>query len=235
MSTKVHSTRLAVLAALIGLLVPGLSPADEPCTGDPSFPCGVHLDQVGISRVPTLLKFQARVSQAKLPVGDGEFKTVYVKITDGAEVHCVEEFTDVQVRASVLNLNIGQNISCQLDEIIAEKANLKFELCLGSASSCLKPVDLSTTPYAIAANFASLAQKAHVANKAAVASYAYRVTADRDLFIRQKLGTGYFDFYFYTPWEAPSGLYTETCQPDDENCAEGQYSDFHDGGFVQWT
>lgn len=224
----------ALLALSLAWVWPALAQAQqgEPCTGDEEFPCGIRLEEVGIARVPTILKFQARVSQAKLPVGDGEFESVYVKVTDGNTTWCVEQFKNVQVRDSVLNVAIGQNISCQLEEIIAEKPNLKFEICLGSTTSCLKPISLSTTPYAISANFATLAQKAHSANKAATASYAHRMTADRDLFLRQKLGTGYFDFY--TPAEDP-GLYSAACNVDDADCAQGTYTDWHDGGFMQWT
>jgi len=155
----------------------------------------VQVEEVSVARVPVVFKFQARVSQAKLPVGEGEFQTVFVKLSAAGEVLCEEKFPNVPVKNSVLNLTIGHHMNCSLQEVIAENEDLNFEICLGSSSSCLKEVALSSTPYAVKSSFAVMAQRAHRASMAATANYAQRVTADRDLHLRKALGTGYFDFY----------------------------------------
>jgi hypothetical protein len=217
--------RRACTAITLSLLLaaPPLLAQEVACEDDADFPCGLQIEEVAVQKVPTIFKFQARVSQAKLPVGDGEFSTVYVKLdAPGGETLCVEQFSNVQVADSVLNLTIGTNISCALDEVIAERSGLQFVICLGSQTNCLLPVDLATVPYAVKAGFAGTSQVAHQANEAAVAFYANRATADRELFQTQQLGTGYFDFYTPAdqPTSTPSNLFP---------------SGSADDGFLQWT
>ncbi|MEZ4267715.1 MAG: hypothetical protein R3F39_15150 [Myxococcota bacterium] len=210
--------RWCVVPALVFLALPAWS-AEIPCDPADKVPCVIQVDDVQVARVPGVFKFQARVSQAKLPVGKGEFATVFAKITSGGEVLCEEKFSNVIIEDSVLNLTIGQNISCALQEVIAENDNLSFEICLGSSSSCLKEVALSSTPYAVKSSFAVMAQRAHKASIAATAYYSQRLTADRDLHLRKKLGTGYFDFY--TPATGANPLDATNAAADD--------------GWVQWT
>jgi hypothetical protein len=188
------------------------------CGSLEDYPCAIQLEEVSLQSVPEVFQFQARVSQAKLPLGEGVFNTVYVKIIGPTGTLCMEQFSNVEVHGSVLNLSIGQNMSCELHEVIAEHEDLAFQICLGSPENCLKAIDLGTVPYAVKANFAKVAQNAHQANQAAVAHYAHRLTADRQLWLTKKLGTGYFDFYTDPSkgqdWMAPG---------------------WEDGGFILWT
>ncbi len=218
-------------AILVLLLCPvSLRAQDSPeqsCDNVGQFPCGYQLRDVALQKVPPVFKFQARVSQAKLPIGEGTFNRVFVKLLRGTDVLCIEQFdSPVEVRDSVLNLEIGRNMSCELDEVIAENTNLAFQICLGSIDNCLKPIELGSTPYAVKASFASIAQQAGEANEAAVANYAVRVTADRDLHLRRSLGTGYFDFYTHAYGNAvPSNWYSDA----------DAYEPYADGGFIAWT
>jgi hypothetical protein len=215
------------LAALAGALVALPSPAaaqDIDCSGAGEFPCNLQLEDIGLQKVPAVFKFQSRVSQAKLPVGEGVFQSVIVKLLRGTEALCLEQFENVQVRDSVLNLSIGRNMSCELDQVIAENTDLSFQICLGGSQNCLKPVALGASPYAVKSSYASVAQTAHEANVAGQAHYAHRVTADRDLFIRNKLGTGYFDFYTH-PYAGAADLYATS----------ELYEPYADGGYLQWT
>jgi hypothetical protein len=216
-------TSLAWMGALF-VVAPPASAQEISCDDTESYPCGYQLKDVELQRVPQRLKFQARVSQAKLPIGKGTFATIVVKLLRGAnEVLCSEQFANVTVADSVLNLSIGSQMNCELDEVIAENTDLAFQVCLGSASNCLEPIELASTPYAIKASFATTAQTAHTANLAAQSHYAHRATADRDLQLRRTLGTGYFDFYTHAPG-TQGALYS-----DDE------YAGYADGGFIQWT
>ena len=204
----------------------GASPAwaqEVPCNNTTEFPCGYQIEQLSLQKAPALFQFQSRVAQAKLPLGDATFQTVVVKLLRGSDVLCIEQIPNVEVQGSVLNLTIGQNMSCELAEVIAENANLAFQICLGGPANCLKPIELSTTPYAIKATYASLAQQAQRANVAGQASYAHRATADRDMFLRKKLGAGYFDFYTH-PGKDATELYDGAA-----------YQPYEDGGFIQWT
>lgn len=199
---------LVVAVALIASTPLVAQAADSPtleCSNGTNFPCQLTVEDIGIQKVPSVFKFQARVSQAKLPIGEGTFSTVVVRLIEADTVVCKESFENVEVRESVLNLEIGRNMSCELDEKIAQGSALAFQVCLGSEDSCLKPIDLSTVPYAVKASFAQIAQKAHDADEAALAHYAFRAAADRDLNLRGATATGYFDFH--TPGDSTQGYF----------------------------
>ncbi len=200
-----------------------LQAQDVVCEGVGEFPCSFQSDAVELQKVPAIFKFQSRVSQAKLPLGEAVFNTVFVKVMRGAETLCLEQFSDVTVQSSVLNLEIGRNMSCELDEVLAENSGLQFQVCLGGQENCLRPLDLAASPYAVKASFASQSQNAYQADIAAQANYAHRVTADRDLLLRNTLGTGYFDFYTH-PAESVEALYDAI-----------EYLEYAKSGFIQWT
>ena len=217
---------LPVVTALLLLLTArqgGLSAQPISCGGDADLPCWMNVEELKVQKSPPLFQFQARISQAKLPQGDTVFGTIAVKLLKQGEVVCVEEMNDVVVEGGALNLTIGKNMSCEVDEVIAENANMQFQVCLGGTSSCLKPVKLATVPFVLKAIYAAKATMAHKANKAGVAYYAHRLTADHDLYIRDTLGAGYFDFHTH-PAAGAGALYT----PE-------QYEKYKGGGFIQWT
>lgn len=232
MTHRTYSRRSAGIApALLGafaLLVPASASAQSPaiqCDGTTDFPCSFQVKDVNLQKVPAIFKFQSRVSQAKLPIGQGVFDQIIVKVMRGTDTLCLEEFAAVQVRDSVLNLEIGRNMGCELDEIIAENTDLTMQVCLGGPENCLKPIDLAAAPYAVKASFASTAQRAYQANKAGTANYALRVTADRDVLTRKELGTGYFDFFSK---DATTGA-------NSWPAGYGTYATYADGGFLQWA
>ena len=214
-------TRTLALLLVMGPVV--AEAQDVPCLDTTDFPCGFALPEVSLQRAPALLQFQSRIAQSKLPQGEAVLSTVVVKLLRGTEVLCLETVKDVQVRGGLLNLTIGQGMSCELGEVLAENESLLFQVCLGGASSCLEPIALSTVPYAIKATYASLAQQTVRANIAGQAIYAHRGTADRELYLRKTLGAGYFDFYTHAAKDAV-GLYTAA-----------EYAAYAGGGFLQWS
>lgn len=178
-----------------------------------------------IQKVPTTFKFQARISQAKLPVGDPVFPQVFVQLVRGTtDVVCTETLSNVRVKQSVLNLEIGRGFTCPLDDIIAANNDLNFRICIESKDNCLKPIALSSVPYAIKATFSQQAQEAHTSDIAAQCHYAHRVTADTGLLSlnnQSQYGSGYYDYA--TPRvESISALTMPTGVTNT-------------GGFVQWT
>ena len=220
---------VAVAVLLAGIVVspPAFGESAIVCdasSGTP-WPCNYQIEAVGIQKVPAVFKFQSRVSQAKLPIGEASFNSVIVKLLRGADTLCMEQFADVAVRGSVLNLEIGRNMSCELGEVIAENADLAFQICLGGSSNCLKPLALGASPYAVKASYAHQAENAFRANKAGQASYAHRVTADREMLLRDAVATGYFDFY-----SSPAS----TLYDLEKYVSAGVNYDPHDG-FVQWA
>lgn len=194
------------------------------CDGVSDFPCGYQLDAVRLQKVPATMKVQAVVAQSKLPIGEGLFTTVYVKLLRGNEPLCVEAFDDVRVVDSIINLEIGRNMTCELDEVMAENSDLAFQICPGAPDNCMKPIALGASAFAIKSSFATVAEEAHEANVAGQAHYAHRVTADRDLATTHKLRTGYFDFFTPTADLATELYPTPTA-----------FGPWADSGFVTWT
>lgn len=218
----------AILALVAVALCSGGAMAQEvPCAGsEAGFPCGFEVRDLALTQTPRLFQLQSRLAQAKLPVGKTTFSTVYVNLLAGTQLVCQEKMSNVTVEDSVLNLTIGQNMSCNLDQAIAQYSGLAFQVCLDSANNCLKPIELATTPYAVKTEFASLVQEAPRANVTMQANYAQRAAASRDMLLRKKVALGYFDFYTH-PTDSPAesiGLYSAEV-----------YGDYADGGFVQWT
>jgi len=216
-------TAIPLLSVCAALLAAGSARAQSvSCDGAGDLPCGYQINSFQIEPAPNLLKFQARVSQAKLPVGDGVFGRVIVAVVRGSEKLCSEEFHDVRVSYSAINLDVGRNMDCDLGKVVAANQDLALQVCIGGADNCLRPVTLATAPYSLKSTYAVLAQQAYVADVAGEASYAQRGSADRDMLLRKELRTGYFDFS--TPDSAPS-LYA----------SGSDFTPYANGGFLTWT
>ena len=111
--TKMGQARALALAAVAGctLGLGGLFPVsataqEQTCANVTEFPCAYQLQPLGLQRAPALFQFQARIAQAKLPLGDATLKAVGVKLVHKGKVLCVEEMKDVVVQGNVLNLTI---------------------------------------------------------------------------------------------------------------------------------
>jgi len=191
---------LAIIAG--GVVIWGLpssSEAASTCT-DTNCPTDfITLVSPQIQSTKTSFKFQARISQAKLPVDDVQFAKVIVKLRDGTNTWCSQTLSNVKVRDSVLNLEVGPDTgmtcSMPLEDVIAGKNGLGFQICINNEENCLKPVALSSTPYAVKAEYARRAQQSFEADVAAQAHYAHRIAADLDLLQAPTIGTGYYDFH----------------------------------------
>ncbi len=224
-----RSVVLTILTALCLVLLTGVGPAAaDQCFDEAGYSCTYEIEELPLQPVPPFFKFQSRISQAKLPVGDVTFSTIYVNVKRGDAQLCSETFNNVMVRDSVLNLEIGRTMSCDLASKIAANDDLKFQVCIGNMENCLKPISLSSVPFAIKATYASLAQKAAKSNEAMQCHYAHRLTADRNLFTNKAIGKGYYDFH--TP---------DTHQIDNlinlyDSGISVPYLDYYDGGYIQW-
>jgi hypothetical protein len=177
---------------------PNASEAQSTCT-DQNCPADfIELESPNIQAGKTSFKFQSRISQAKLPLADGRLNVI-VHLREGTTTWCSQTLTGVQVRDSVLNLEVGpdtgMNCTLPLEEVIASRSSLGFQICINNEENCLKPIALSSVPYAVKADFARRAQQSHEADVAAQCHYAHRVAADLDLFESAVLGSGYYDFH----------------------------------------
>jgi predicted acyltransferase (DUF342 family) len=189
------------------------------CGPKASVPCTFGITDPGIQLSNGAIKFQARVTQGRNTVSDGEISQVTVELVDGASnVLCTQTFGKVAVRNSILNLDF-QPSGCALDNVVAKTSDLAFKLVL--AGSALKPIPIGTVPYALKSNYAVKAQETHKADVAAQAHYAHRITADRQTLATNSIGTGYFDFF--TPGTG-GNLYDAT-----------QFQSYLNDGFMQWT
>ena len=221
-----------LMIGALSMMLPQVALADPiNCDSEADYKCTFDIHSFEMQEVPSIFRFQARVSQAKFPVGDAEFSSLTVKVekSDG-EVLCQEQFRNVQVRDSVLNLEVGRMMTCKLDEEVRDNNNLKFTVCFGG-NQCLKPISMGSVPYAVKATFAKQAQQAYRAQQAAQAHYAHRMTADTSIFANPQIGTGYFDFE--TPKVAPGQQIATSAA-----LGTGYDTDFrpyqHDG-FIQWA
>ena len=216
--------RTLLLGALTaGLATPALA-QDVACPPGAEFPCGLQMQDVTVRRSPRLMRFQARISQARLPIGEGLIRRLKVNIRRGNRIVCDETFVDVALVESVVNLEIGQNLTCDLDAEIAEAHELTFQICLGEGGpeNCLEQIPMGAVPYAFTSSVALHAVQAFEVNVAGQAHYAHRVSADPDTYSTKVYRTGYFEFH--TPAEAPR-LYSEPAE----------FLPYQDGGFLQWT
>lgn len=188
------------------------------------YPCVYSVQDLQVQSVPLQFKFQARISQSKIPVGNTKFTKIYVSLEGGPDA-CKEEWDDVYVRDSVLNLEIGSKMfanNCPIETVIARSNDLKVKICLNNQSNCLQAVKIGSVPFAMKANTAAYAQSAYAANTSNEAHYAHRTSADRDLFLRGSLGTGYYDFE--TPDVSNQGIYSAT-----------DFVPYSLGGFIHWA
>jgi hypothetical protein len=224
------------LAALVGVVAVGVWRDQAEAQSNPAecvsagMNCSFTISEKSIQKAPTLFKLQAQISQAKIPLGDAKFSSLSVKVKSGNTELCTERFTGVNVRGGVLNLEIGRNLEgCQLDDTIAAYNDLAFQVCIGDSSSeagnCLKPIQMSSVPYAVKASFASQAQEAHRAEIAARAHYTQRITADSATLGQPKIGVGFYDFLTPTGTAPVAALraVNPTAQADLR------------GGFLQWA
>ena len=196
------------------------------CLDKSGYSCNYTIEVPKLQKAPAFFKFQTRISQAKLPVGDVVFEKVFVNVKRGDAALCQETFSQVPVRDSVLNLEIGRTMDCKLATILAQNDDLKFQICIGNQENCLKPVALSSVPFAVKSTYANTAAAADVANTAAQCHYAHRMSADAAMFKSQKLGVGYYDFH--TPdIGAVQGLI-------DMYDTTAWSQSYEDGGFIQW-
>lgn len=208
------ASRAVVLLAVFAVSRPGL--AQQAAS---TFPMQFSVEQHELQRVPAQFKFQSRISQARIAVGDAVLRNLSVKLMHGSTELCSQSFAPTRARNSVLNLTIDA-LACSnglsVDENIAKHTRLGFQLCIGE--SCLKPVELGTVPYSVKSSFAYTAEQTHRAEVAAQAHYAHRVSADREMLVGGSQGTGYFDFY--TP--PASEIYTD-------------YTPHLTDGFLSWV
>jgi cysteine-rich repeat protein len=214
---------LCLIFALLASSSPALG-QEVVCDSLSDFPCGNQMEQVGLRRAPALFKLEARVAQAGgMMLGTAELASVVVQLVSGTDL-CEENFSKVLVTNSVVNLEIGREMDCDLDEFLATHGNVEMNLCIGTSNTCLPPIKLRSVPYGIRATYASTAGTAHVVNRAGQASYVHRLSADSQaLGVSNMLGHGYFDFE--TPSaEAVAPLYDEQ-----------EFETYKDGGFLLWT
>lgn len=185
-------------------------------------PCAYQLDVTGIADAPGLIKLQFRLAQNKLPIGSGVIPELEVRLVHEGEDFCAETFKDVAVTGSVVNLLIGENLSCELATAVASLSDVvELQLCLGD--TCNEAIKLGGAPYAM--NVASAVHVRHAAkaDRAARAHYVQRLAADRDIEVRGTLGAGYFTFATPKPSQVAS-IYTAA-----------QFAPYTDAGFLAWA
>jgi hypothetical protein len=156
---------------------------------------------LGMQKAPGYFKFQAQVSQGKLPIGDARFSKVWVSLLNGATPIATEEIPGVVVRDGVLNLEIGQTSAAKFEQAVGTFPQLQVQICIEQTTNCLKPVPIASVPYAIKSTYAYNARYAANASHATECNYTHRAAAEANSWTGSDgTGTGYFDF------ETPAGI-----------------------------
>ena len=212
-----------VISFVLAVTASPLLAQEVVCDGEGRFPCGFALDSFAVAPVAPMLNLQARVAQAGMMVDDRTLDQVLVRVLSGRRAICQESFSSVRVMDGMLNLQVGANMSCDLARAMQEHPGLAFQVCLESASSCLKPFGLATVPYAVRAGAAMVALGAKRANRATAANYTHRFAADRDMTFRRKIQIGYFDFLTPSAQEA-APVYSRE-----------EFIAHEDGGIITWS
>src|SRR5687768_2032632 len=108
-------------AALCTALGAGIPAAQAQLCTEAACPPNFTIAARPLQKVPSVFKFQSRVSQAKIPLGDARLSLVKVRVKRAnGELMCTETLTNVMVRDSVLNVELGRAMNCVLDEVIAQ-------------------------------------------------------------------------------------------------------------------
>lgn len=207
-------------AALCTALGAGIPVAQAQVCTEAACPPNFTIASRPLQKVPSVFKFQSRVSQAKIPLGDARLSLVKVRVKRAnGELKCTETLTNVMVRDSVLNVELGRAMDCVLDEVIAQNNDLSFEVCIGENENCLKPVSLGTVPQSVKSSFAAQAQESLRAQISAQSHYTHRITPDANLMTNGgSLSAGYYEFQ--TPTTAN---------------LQGSLGSTVTGGYLQWT
>jgi hypothetical protein len=184
---------MRVLTLLWALLLTDQAQAAPLCTGG-AVPCDIDIATAKVTEAPLLFRFQGKVAQAGTGLGDRELAVVAARILAGTRVVCQEEFTNVRLQRSVLTLELGRGMDCELPRVLAREGALALQICLGGTDSCLKPVALATVPYAIRSRVALQVRHADSAKVSMLSHYARRASADRHVLTSDEISTGTFDF-----------------------------------------
>ena len=222
-STRLRLLRLGLALGAAALTAAPAGAAEVPCgEGQDALPCALQIAALQVEPGPAAFRFQARLEQAKLPLGTLENVVVQATLLRGRTKLCAETLSGVTITDSLLTLSIGHGLSCPLDRILAETpGRLALEICV--ADRCLKPVELDGAPYAMKATVAYQAQDAASAQVATLAHYAHRAAADRGMLANATVSTGYMDFSSPTPAQA-GDLYPGAA-----------FGPWQDTGFIAWT
>jgi len=175
------------------------------------------LENSTIQKGPSFFKLHAKVSQAKMPVDDGDMKIMlsFHDTVTGGEQLCTEhlrqrnsegELVDaIRVKNGLLNVEFGRSAECTggktLEDVIVEKPELFIQININNGDAPeyepIEPrIQFGTVPYAVKSNFSVHANDALVCETSAQSAYTHRAAADADLYFANGgvMKNGYFDF-----------------------------------------
>ena len=119
--------------------------------------------------VPRLLSYQAKIVQGDLPILEGKIDNLTVVYA--LSPPCKEEFKDVRVLDSVINLELGHGAHCAIDRFL-KSSTLSIKLCLSVANSipeltnCFEPTNynIGSAPAAVKSTLALQSEISYMSN-----------------------------------------------------------------------
>ena len=142
-------------------------------------PEGSQASDVPIGPVRPTLSFQAIIVRDELPIIEGKIAKLTVQISNSSNATCEELFTDVFVRDSVINLELGTHSNCILDAYMNSEQNT-IKLCYehdqnNTPTQCFGAsyTNIGAVPSAIKVRETERAQVAYQADWALTSHYVY--------------------------------------------------------------
>lgn len=239
-----HLTQVASISGLLALCCAQLSAEPFVPWQSENAPLASQASALGPQMVRPKLSFQTRISQATLPILEGLLYRVKVKYKDLLdEGDCEEEFREVKVQDSLLNLELGLNAGCDFASAIAQRASLSFELCFtldvrapaGSPESSVEgeercfnhEIEVGSAPYALNVSHAVEAESVYEANTALISSYAHKLAAQSAPLARYEQPP-----HFSVHTRPPQGLGVSALRLDPER--PETLVPYQEAGYVKW-
>ena len=133
---------------------------------------GSQATHAPVQIVAKRFSFQARISQAQLPIFEGYFPELTVYYGQGG-FNCEEKFENVRVLDSVVNLVLGEQARCSFQQLL-DQSTLNIKLCT-SDTSCfdVDRYSMGSVASAVKVNQAHQAEIAYLVNRSFISDYVY--------------------------------------------------------------
>jgi cysteine-rich repeat protein len=187
---------------------------------------GSQATDAPIATVARRFSFQARITQAELPIFEGYIPELTVYYSNGT-FSCIEIFNNVRVLDSIINLELGEFARCSFNTLL-EQSSLNIKLCL-SSQSCfdVDRYQMGSVPSAVKVNQAHQAEIAYLVNRSFLSDYVYPGVKSLNNPDTSFIWSSSLN-YISSPWEPQSDALEPSVARQQLNIMRGK-------GFITWN